>query len=206
MSEKDTIIQVEDKNHPMPGFSGTTVCFIFTNLCFLFWGNLMGFLGEGSSMAIGVTQIGMVISYHLGAAKVFNRGDSFTANIFLIFATFFGGVGGMTNIASAIAPVFGIAYEGKAVGYCWVVCGIFLIGILPACLKEAWVTFILYALAGIALVLLGFVIIGILPASLSALIAWLLFVVGVLGLYMTFSAMFSFVGKTLPMGPPVKKK
>ena len=128
-----------------------------------------------------------------------------TPDIFLIFATFFGGVGGLNNIAAAIAPAIGVQYDGKGVGYCWIVCGIFLLGILPACLDQAWVTFILYALAGLALVLLGLIIIGVLPGSLSAIVGWMLFIVGVLGLYMTFSAMFGFVGKNLPMGPPVKK-
>jgi len=207
MDEKNVkLVKIEQTNCMPIGFSGTTVCFIFTNLCFLFWGNLLGLLPEGATLAIGVTQLGMVISYHVAAAKVFHTGDSFTANIFLVFATFFGGVGGLNNIAAAVAPVIGVAYEGTGVGYCWILCGLFLLGILPACLDQAWVTFVLYALAGAALVLLGLVIVGVLPGTLSALIGWMLFIVGVLGLYMTFSAMFGFVGKNLPMGPPVKRK
>lgn len=203
--EHQSFIQVEQVNHPMMGFSGTTVCFIFTNLCFLFWANLLGILGGGAALAIGLIQLGMVIAYHLAASKVFVRGQAFDGNIFLIFATFFGGVGGLSNIATAIAPIIGIPYEGTAVGYCWVMCGIFLIAILPACLKSPWVVFVLYALAGLALLLLGLVIIGILNAGLSTSIGWMLFAVGVLGLYMTLSGMYSFVGMNLPLGRPLKK-
>ena len=206
MEENKGSLKIEQINCMPIGWSGTTVCFIFTNLCFLFWGNLLGLLPEGSTLTVGVTQIGVLISYHICAAKTFNTGDSFTANIFMIFATFFGGVGGLNNILSAIAPKAGIEYNGTAIGYCWIICGLFLLGILPACLNETWITFILYLLAGIALFLLGLVTLSIAHGSASAVVAWLLFIVGVLGLYMTFSAMFGFVGKSLPMGPPVRKK
>ena len=203
MEEKT--IKVEQTNCMPIGFAGTTVCFIFSTLCFLFWGNLTGRFPKDATLAMGCVQLGVVIAYHLCSAKVINTGDSFNGNIFMVFSAFFGGVGGLNNVVAGLAQTYGWNYDGYLMGYVWMLCGIFLLMILPACLKDPVLVFILYAVFGVALIILGLVIIGRLPGSLSSVVGWMLFAGGVMGLYMTANGMLGFAGINVPMGPPIKK-
>lgn len=197
------LIQVEQKGI---GYSGTTVTFIFTNLCFLFWANLLGLLGPGADLAVGIIQLGVFVSYHVAAIKLFNRNDELDGNVFLIFATFFGGVGGLTNVVSTICNEIGVEFSTMPVAFCWLFCGIMLICILPCYRFAPWSAFVMFALAGVSILLMGLMALGLIGASIAPVIAWLLFIVGILGLYMAIAGLNGFTGVNLPMGKPIFKQ
>jgi hypothetical protein len=204
-TQNNEVIIIEQKGVPGNAPSGASVCFIFSNLSFLFWANLMGYLGDGAGFAIGIIQLGVFVTYHVAASLLFTRGEAFDGNIFMVFATFFGGVGGATNIASAICAAKGIPFDNSVVGICWIMCGIFLLGILPGCKKSPWTVFVLYLLAGIGLFIMGLITLGIVGMSMVPITAWLLFAVGALGLYLTLSTMNSFMNINIPLGKPLFK-
>lgn len=185
------------------GYSGTTVTFIFTCLSFLFWSSFVGLLGEGAGLTIGVIQIGLVISYHAASLKLFVIGEEFEGNNFLIFATFFGAVGGLNNIAAVAMPKLGFEYETSVIGIIWILCGLYLLCIVPACLKKPWTVPVLFALAGAGVFLNGLLELKIVGAGTGPIIGWLFFCVGVLGFYMVISGMNGFRGINFSLGKPL---
>ncbi|MCA4132521.1 hypothetical protein [Arthrobacter sp. M4] len=193
---KATIVHVQRPSHP-----GVSMAFIFSTLSFLFWANILGYLGPGGSLAIGVVQFAVYGSYLAGSVMLFKRGDDFDGNVFMVFAAFFGGVGGVLNVGSTISAVLGLPFSPQVGGICWILVGAFLLACTPAMLRSNLVDAAVYVLAALALLTLGFSIVGFLPAVGLTVAAWLLFVVGILGMVLTASILGSMIGYRVPMGP-----
>jgi len=200
MSNEKKIVEVEVKSGL--AYSGPAICFIFSVFCFLFWANILGILGDGGNLAVGAVQLGAFVSYLAGSIILYQRGADFEANVFMIFTAFFAGVGGLLNVFSSIAEFVGMPFSGKVGGICWLLCGIFLLSVLPANRKAPKAGFGVFSLAGIALTLMGLWNLEILSNNVAPIVAWLLFVVGVLGFLMMLSPMCSFGGLSLSLGKP----
>ena len=50
---------------------------IFATLCFSFWANTMGLLGEGAVLGIGVLQLAVFVSYTVGGVILLRKGIGF---------------------------------------------------------------------------------------------------------------------------------
>lgn len=169
---------------------------------------MLGLLGEGGSLAIGCIQLGVFGTYLSCSIILYKRGQAFDGTVFMVFAAFFGGAGSMLNIGQAIAEFHGVPFSTSAPGMCWLLCGIFCLAILPSCKKLPKAGFLFYLLGGIALSLLGLLVLGVLSAPwFTPVIAWLLFGVGVTGIFITINTMNSFEGviNFPPLGKPFFK-
>lgn len=192
------VVQVQRPSHP-----GASMAFIFSTLSFLFWANILGYLGPGGTLAVGVVQLAVYGSYLAGSVMLFKRGDDFDGNVFMVFTAFFGGIGGVLNVGSTISAVLGLPFSPQVGGICWILAGVFLLACSPATLRSNLVGAGVYILAALALLTLGFTIVGFLPAVGLTVAAWLLFVVGILGMLLTASIMGSIIGYRIPMGPAI---
>lgn len=190
-------------NDPRPAHPGVSLAFIFSTLAFLFWADILGYLGPGGNLAIGVVQLAVYGSYLAGSVTLFKRGDSFDGNLLMVFTAFFGGVGGVLNIGSVLSAALGLPFSPQVGGICWILVGLFLLACSPAMLRSSLVDAGIYILAALALLTFGSTILGFLPAAGLTVAAWLLFVVGILALLFTVSVLGSIVGYRVPMGPPL---
>ena len=206
MNQEEKVVVVEQKGVPGVGDTSAVLAFIFTNLCFLFWANLMGFLGEAGGLAIGTVQIGVFAAYHIFSENLFQRGATFDGIVFGIFAAFFGGVGGLNNIASSLCAFFGIPYSNIAINVCWILCGIFCLAICPCSRHLPFTVFLVYFLTGIGLfgiAGLGLGIIG--GAAITQVIAWIEFAIGLCGLWICIATACTHAGMELSLGKPFFK-
>ena len=192
---------------PELAYPGPSLAFVFTNLSFLFWANLMGFLGDGAGLAIGAIQLGVFGTYLSCSLVLYKRGAAFEGNVFMVFAAFFGGAGSLLNIFGAIAHHVGMPIADSAGGICWLLCGVFLIAILPGARKSPKAGFLFYVFGGVGLVLMGLLTLGIIAGVWGKIVAWLLFGAGACGLCVTISGMNSFEGvnNMPPLGKPFFK-
>lgn len=192
------VVHVQRPSHP-----GASLAFIFSTLSFLFWADILGYLGPGGSLAIGAVQLAVYGSYLAGSVILFKRGDDFDGNVFMVFTSFFGGVGGVLNVGTTVSAALGLPFSPQVGGICWILAGVFLLACSPATLKTNLVDAGVYILAALALLTLGFTIVGFLPTVGMTVAAWLLFVVGILGIVLTASILGSIIGYRIPMGPAI---
>ena len=192
-------------------FTGPTISLTFTTICMVFWASMMGFLGDGAGLTIGLVQLGVYGAYLSGAILLCKNGLDFNGNVFMIFASFFGGAGAMTNIGAALSAHFGIPFSGTAVGVVNLISGIFLLGILPVLAHAPWVDFAIFFFAGLGLVVLGLQTIGAFGSGATAnaiatqVSAWSFFADGCVGMWSTIGTMLGFSGIKVPMGKPLFK-
>lgn len=189
---------------PELGYAGPTLCFNFTNLSFLFWAGMLGFLGDGATLPLGCIQFGIFTSYVIGSVVLLKRGADFEGNVFFIFASFFGGAAGLLNIIGPIAHYAGIPFSDRAPGICWLLCGILLFGILPSAKYNPLLGFLFYIFGGAGLFCNGLMTLEILKGALiNGFIAWCFFAAGVCGLCICISTMNGFEG--IQNFPPIGK-
>ncbi len=209
MNENKQVNEVVVTATPEFGYPGATLAFIFTNLSFIFWANLMGFLGDGAGLAIGAIQCGVFGGYICGSIILLKKGLAFEGNVFMVFASFFGGVGGLTNIIGAVAHFVGMPFSNAVPGICWLLCGVFLIAILPGTRTAPKAGFLFYIFGGVGLIFMGLLTLGVLGGSVwTQIIAWSLFGAGVCGLFVTISTMNGLggVANMPPLGKPFFKE
>lgn len=89
----ETETKVKITGAPIFGDPSPVLTTIFATLCYCFWANTMGFFGEGAVLAIGVLQLAVFASYTIGGVILLRNGNSFGGNMFMVFATVFGGIG-----------------------------------------------------------------------------------------------------------------
>lgn len=180
---------------------------IFATLCFSFWANTMGLLGEGAVLGIGVLQLAVFVSYTIGGVILLRKGISFGGNTFMIFATVFGGVGGLTHVSMTIADAKGVAFCYQLCGIAFIAAGVFLLSMVPALLHKGTVCDVLmFLFGGLGLLGYGLTGAGIASAGLNYPSAWCLLVDGVVGFYTVIAGMNGFLGfEKMPLGGPVLK-
>lgn len=204
MAEKERLVQcVEVVKRPLLGEPSAPLCFAFANLSFLFWGGLLGIFGPDTGLLSGCVQLGVFACYHICAQDLFKNGDAWNGSIFMIFASMFGGVGGLTNVATAIAGYAGVPVSPTLTGIIWFICGFLLLVLLPAVSKDPAATFLFYLAGGLGLALQGLTQMGITPLVCNTVAAWCFFAAGVLGVLVCVSTFYSFRGVNVPLGRPL---
>jgi len=203
--EKETKSNIEIISSPMSN-AGPSGTFIFSTLSFLFWAGNIGLFNEGGGIAIGMIQLGVFGAYVVVSTTLLSRGDSFAGNTFLVFCAVFGGVGGLTNVFSALAAAWNIPFDNTAVGIPFITSGLFLLLVLPGLKYAPKTDFLIYLLGGLGVTASGLVTMGVLPASLCPVIGWTLFGVGVVAFYSFIAAMLAFLDVIIPVGKPFFKQ
>lgn len=197
---------VEVVGHPQIGEPSAPLCFAFANLSFLFWGNLLGIFGPDAGLLAGCCQLGVFVCYHLCAQDLYKNGDAWNGSIFMIFASMFGGVGGLTNVATAIAGYAGVPVSPTLTGVIWFICGFLLLVLLPAVRKDPAATFLFYLAGGLGLALQGLAQLDVIPTDpCYTIAAWCFFCAGVLGILVCVSTFYSFRNVNIPLGRPLFK-
>ncbi len=106
--EEDKIIKVKLVDTPNQiGNAGSALTFIFTMITMCIWGIYAGIYTGPATLAVGIVQFACFIPFMVGALLFYFKGDSLNGNAFLIFATLFAGVGGLSNIFLGFAEIFG---------------------------------------------------------------------------------------------------
>ena len=187
------------------GHSGATLCFLFAVLSFLFCGSMLGLYGEGTTLVVGIVQLGVFPAYHICAQNLLKQGLAFDGNVFMIFGALFALVGGALNVTGVFLDMAGIAFSSSAQGVVWLLSGILLLLILPGARKSPLVSFILYICGGLGLTIMGLVMIGIAPVEFNMVVGVLFAGAGTCGFLCCLSAMNGFTGINIPLGKPLFK-
>lgn len=188
------------------GDPGPTMVFIFTMITMLFWGLYAGIFKGNTSLVIGLIQLACFPAYLTGAIIFFMKNDSVNGNAFLIFATLFGGVGGVCNIAAHFGQVYSWGLDGtlSAIPFIWG--GISILPVLVLIRKAPALSFLVFAAAAIFLILIGFISLGLLPTFLNVVVKWLGLFVAVGGFYNCLDGLLTCGGaKGLPQIPALFK-
>ena len=204
-SQIKEIKTVEKKDHL--GNPGPALTFIFTMLTMEYWGIYAGIFTGPTIMAIGVVQIACFVPYMIGAVLFFCKGDSINGNVFLIFATLFGGVGGFTNTTIGFANIMGWQMCTQMPAIPFILGGISILPVLWVIRKSTdKVTAICYLAAAFFLTLIGLVNLNILSTNWNPSIQWLGLIVSITGFYSCFSGLLLGGGsRGLPVGKPFFK-
>ena len=180
---------------------------IFATLCYCFWANTMGFFGDGAVFAIGVLQLAVFTAYTVGGVILLRNGNSFGGNMFLVFATVFGGIGGATHVAMTLAGNANIDFCYQICGVAFIVAGALLLLMLPGIAYTTKADFICFLSGGIGVLCYGLTGAGLAPAGLNYLGGWMLLIDGLVGLYTVVGQMLNFLGcKPLPLGKPLLQR
>lgn len=190
-----------------PGDPGPALTFIFTMLTMEFWGIQAGIFNGPTMLSVGLVQIACFIPYLIGAILFFIRGDSVNGNIFLIFATLFGGVGGFCNTMIGFGDIIGWPICKQMTALPYILGGLSIFPVLWVNRKTAdKVTTICYLAAAFFLSLSGLVSLNILSGSWSPVIQWLSLTVVVTGFYNCFNGLLVCGGsRGIPVGKPFYK-
>lgn len=176
--------------------------FVFSTLCFLFWAANIGLFGEGGGLAIGLIQLGVFGVYVIVSTTLLSKGAAFIGNTFLVFTAAFGGLGGLTNVGSALAAFRGIPFDNSVIGIPFLTVGCFLLLVMPAARYFPKADFLIFLLGGIGLVCTGLLTLGILPPSTGPGIGWIHFSLGVVAYYSFIAGMLAAAGVNIPLGKP----
>ena len=189
------------------GGAGTAMTFIFTMLTMCFWGIYAGIFSGPTALAVGLVQIACYMPYMIGAVVFYMKGNALFANTFLIFATLFGGIGGLSNIFLGFAEIYGwnISDQMTCIPFIWGgVCLFPVTYVLRKAISK--MTFICYLSAAFFLSLIGFVGLGVLPPATNTLITILALIVALTGYYECLNGLLMDGGhKPMPNGKPFFK-
>ncbi|SMC40682.1 hypothetical protein [Papillibacter cinnamivorans] len=200
MYEKEIQVKISEK--PLNGNPSPVVTLVFSILCFVFWANYMGYLKEGSILAIGVLQIGVFPIYIIGAIILFTRGNDFAGNVFAIFATAFGSAAGLTHVLMILSLTHGIPFDYTICGILFTIIGACLLLILPGLRYASKVDFLIFLFGGLGVMFAGLSGAMSVPAYFPLLAGWFLFIDGCVGIYSFLSGMLGFCGLNIPTGKP----
>lgn len=173
---------------------------VFTTFSFMFCGNILGWFGDNATFTIGVLQLSLAGLFFVGARERMKVAP-FWGNMNLIFAFYFGILGGSTNVLAGL----GVPLNGYVLSLANLAAGIVLCGTLPGSRRDPWTFFVLYILAAIAVLFLGLGGLGFAPAVLYPIAAYCLGGVGVLGLYAVICNVNACSGVNMPYGKPLFK-
>lgn len=189
------------------GDPGPALTFIFTMLTMEFWGINAGIFTGPTMISVGVVQLACFIPYLIGAILFFLKGDSVNGNIFLIFATIFGGVGGFCNTIIGFANIMDWPICTQMTALPYIMGGISIFPTLWVIRKAAdKVTVICYLAAAFFLTLTGLVSLNILSGSWNQIIQWLCLTVVVTGFYSCLNGLLVCGGsRGIPVGKPFSK-
>ena len=187
----------------IPGFADPSpvLTLIFATLCFCFWANTMGFFTDGSTLAIGVLQLGVFVSYTVGGVILLYRGNGFGGNTFMIFATVFGGIGGLTHVTMSLIPA-SIPFCYQICGIAFIAAGIFLLAMLPGLMYGAKTDFLMFLFGGLGVLGYGLTGANLCPPIVNYPAAFCLLIDGLVGIYTVIATMLGFCGIPMSFGKP----
>ncbi|MEK3905294.1 hypothetical protein [Paenibacillus sp. FSL R7-0179] len=199
-------IRIADKKDQL-GNPGPALTFIFTMLTMEFWGIYAGIFTGPTIMAVGMVQIACFIPYLIGAILYYCKGDSTNGNVFLIFATLFGGVGGLTNITIGVSEIMGWPISTQMTALPFILGGISILPVVWINRASAdKVTVICYMAAACFLTFTGLVSLNILNTHWNLLLQWLGLIVTITGLYSCINGLLlGGRSRGIPVGKPFFK-
>jgi len=177
---------------------------LFAFLCVIFAALFFQLVDQPAVFLLfGLIQLGLFPAYFAGALILLKNGDMISGNIYLIFATFFTIVPGLTTLGIYFAQMQEWPIDVSILGYQWLFIGSVLAFCIPAFAKASKTFFILICCAASALVVLGLGYLGIISVPIyTAISGGLLFIVCVLVFYMIVSEVLGESGIDLPLGKP----
>lgn len=187
------------------GDPGPALTFIFTMLTMCIWGVYAGIYTGPTSLALGLGQLACFIPYLICSVVFYLRGETMMASICLIFATLFGGVGGLLSIAEGISQIYGFGMSSQlgAIPFFWG--AVSLVPLLITIRKTASaVSFLCFSCVVIFLTLITLVSFGLIPEVANIIIKWLCLFVALSGLYTFLNSLLRSSGcKCMPEGKPL---
>lgn len=190
------------------GDPAPALTFIFTMLTMCIWGVYAGIYTGPTSLALGLVQLSTFIPYLICSIFFYVRGETMMGSICLIFATLFGGVGGLLSIAEGIAQIYEFEMSSQlgAIPFFWG--AVSMVPLLISIRKTASaVTFLCFSAVVIFLSLITLVSFGLIPEAANIVIEWLCLFVAVSGLYTFVNSLLRIGGcKSMPEGKPLFKE
>ena len=198
MIEQEKSTQITIVNAPNIGDASPVPTLLFTTVCFIFWGLTRGYFSDGAELAIGTIQIGCYLAYLIGGIMLLIKGDILSGNIYMLFATFFAGIPGISNIISAFAANAGIAFDSRPSSIVSIVAGLWLLVLVYPMLRGPKLPLLSTIFGGSGTLIFGLTGFGILPASFNVLGGWILFACGCVGFYSVIVTFAGWLGFKLP--------
>lgn len=188
------------------GNAAPAMTFIFTMITMLFWGMFQGIFSGKTELIVGLIQLACFPAYLIGAISFLRNGDSLNGNVFLIFATLFGGIGGVSNVAAHFGTLYGWGLDPSITAIPFIWGGVALVPIVIILRKAPAMSFLVFFTASIFLIAFGLVSLGILPISLYPIFKWMALFIAVVGLYTCLDGLLQIGGgKGIPQGPSIFK-
>ena len=194
MAEETKNYQIEVKSLPLTGD-----VLVFSTFSLLFCGNILGWFGD-ATFTIGVTQLALAGLFMICAHERAKYAQ-FWGNMNLIFAFYFGVLGGAQNVLAGL----GVQLNPAVTAIPNLLAGLVLCGTLPGARRDPWTFFVIYLASAIAVLGLGLGGLGIIPGILYPIAAWCLMIVAVLGVYAVIANVNACSGISMPYGKPLFK-
>lgn len=177
--------------------------------CFAFFAIYTGKVGATAAPVLACWMIGGGLIQYAVAWMELKNGDIKGGNVFLMFGSFFMFVTALSLFTKYMLSQHGMQFDAHIEGWCWLAATLALIVWTPAYMKNSpKIMFLVVGLVDIALLLISFMDMGVLAgATYKPIAGWILFVVGVLGVYVSGAIMLNTVfGKSiLPTTTPMIK-
>lgn len=205
MTEKEMTVKVQEMP-AKPGDPGATMLFIFTMLTIMFLGIYTDYFGPQAGFLTGVIQLTCFPAYLFGGIWFTVKGDSTNGNVFLIFATCFGGIGGISNLLCypPIAASLGLT-DVSIFQFVWLWSGVSLLPVVLGMRKGPWMPFVVFGLGMVELVLMGLIGLGFLPTAFNIAVMVCFVIVGFGGFYISLAQLAAHGGMNWPLGKPLFK-
>ena len=173
--------------------------------CWTFWAMYTGRVTGDAAPVLACWMVGGgLVQYVVGMFELRN-GVQLGGNVFLFFGAFFMFVTALSLMTKYLLAKNGLPMDARIEGYAWMACAIGLIGFTPAYLKGPKLMFLLVVIVDICLVLIALIDMAAIPkAAYAAPVGWMLFLVGVMGLYLATAVMLNtaFGKSVLPTTTP----
>lgn len=188
------------------GEPGPAMLFIFTMLTMMFLGMNTGFFDSSALLLLGLIQLGCFPAYLIGGITYIKKGDSINGNVFLIFATAFGGIGGLTNIVNYFSMLNGNPLDTRILGVVWVWCGVAIIPIVAGMLRGPLMPLIVFSTGSVQLMMAGLLDLQLLPPAFMTLNNLCCLIIALGGFYCSLANLFGFSNIRIPLGKPLLKQ
>ena len=177
-------------------------------VCFCFFALLTGRVPhEAAPALISICLAGGLIQM-IAAVMDLNHGDLVGGTTFFVFGGFFMLATGINQAVHFVAALCKYSFSPAMDGWFFLVLGIVLVLLTPSFATVSSVFFITLILADAAVLLLGLVNLKLAGHAMIVLAAWLILLVGLIGLYLVFAQVLNTaLGRMIfPMGTPLIKK
>lgn len=196
------MIETNKSTFSNPGLINT---FIFTMLCFIFWGNMTGKFSDGALFACALIQLGCYATFLISSYVFMHRSEGFAGSLNLVFATAFAGVGGLSNLGAWFCSINHLPFDGKPAALVFLLSGFILLFTLPGIKGAPWTGFLTNAIAAVGIILLSLAGLGLLPSVCITIAGWMFFVIGVICLYTDIVLFYGECNIELPLGKSLFK-